>query len=266
MKRIAVATPLALLLLAFGCGDDEPSPAADSSVTTADGSVIKNDSGTTSPLDGSLPTQPDAQVPADAQTPADAEVDANVDTLDAALPPDAEIIVVEGDAGTSWILTQQCPPSADPNPCYACEDNHCCESYTRYRANTEAIAFRQCYEQCLASPTPGTSCQEKCDAEHPSGTADFAVRATCLEFFCPFECFDAPVTDCSTCRQQQCASQLVAASATESGFLIQGCNNACGGDSSCEQACVNEYTQGAGLVVLAGDCIKTKCPQCAPQP
>jgi hypothetical protein len=272
MKLIAVATPLTVLLLSFGCGDDEPSPAADSSVIAADGAVTNNDAssptGEQKPFDSGLQTPPsaDAQTLTDAQSAADTDAQSSADTdagvpdpLDAAvvIPPDAEVIVIEGDAGTGWILTQQCPVSAEADECAKCEDEHCCDAYARYLANPEARAFWQCMLQC--EPSAGMSCEVKCAGEHPAGTADVATRTACLAQFCPSECGDDAVTACTSCGQAKCSSQLVAAYASESGFLVQACNTACGADAACQQACVAEYSQGAGLVVLAGDCVKTQC-------
>jgi hypothetical protein len=265
MKLVTAVTLAAVLVLA-GCGDDDESLAKDAAAR-ADASVLaKNDGGVWWPtpeasMDGSAATPP-IQFRTDAAISAP---DAGIfGTMDSGSQWDASVVA---DASPAWILDQVCPASTDTNRCYACEDENCCETYARYAANVEAVAYRGCYQQCAKQPIKGESCEEHCHAAHPTGTKDFAEKIACSLHFCSSICSNEPVDPCLACSQQYCATELIATTATESGFLAQGCNRLCGDNNPiCAQSCWDKYDISQELTLAAGDCVLTFCPGCEAVP
>jgi len=122
------------------------------------------------------------------------------------------------------VLAQKCGTSTDPNTCFKCEDERCCNTYAACDAEPECkVQLEGCLKACGADGT--AACRSACYAAHPKGVATWAPRTTCLDTRCITECGGPatpdPCFDCgvlSSCRDThaRCASN-------EGCFLLLAC-------------------------------------------
>ncbi len=154
------------------------------------------------------------------------------------------------------VLQQTCAASTDPNACYKCEDEKCCRTYADCKASPECQAFKTCLQACPA----GEYCEESCAKTHGAGLTAWAPRLVCMTVHCPQACSSAPVPDCVSCINANCAKEYAELESTPEGYLLQSCIAACTTPlEACIDTCKGKY-RGAvpGLNVLAA-CSKEKC-------
>lgn len=166
----------------------------------------------------------------------------------------------------SVLPPQGCEVSTDPNPCYACEDDNCCETYAAYAADPEAVAIHQCLVACDPDLDyeAYAACSFACFDAHPGGLELYARRAGCVYTLCDDECSDEPVSPCVACYHQACAPYIVACHDSVSCFLLEQCLIPCDpDDAACWDACYQAYGDGdellsdtinCGLVHCAAEC------------
>jgi hypothetical protein len=152
---------------------------------------------------------------------------------------------------------QDCAPSTDPNPCYACEDENCCESYEAYAANPEAKAIYDCILTCTQPPY--APCQEQCVLDHPDGAADWGARLGCNTVHCSdtSTCGEVPLDACLTCVYGKCGDPYQACSADAECFRIMLCTAAC--PDECAGECAAEHPDAAELYNDFALCAKNEC-------
>jgi len=156
------------------------------------------------------------------------------------------------------LLNQQCEDSNDPNPCYRCEDIHCCETFAAYKANPEAVSIRECI---LACDVGDDDCSFQCLLDHPLGIVDWGQRLTCVLVFCaePEACGAGPLDPCVECVTENCADEEMACASNASCFLLESCigNSACVGE--CIHECVETYPQGQEAFEISATCSIDAC-------
>ncbi len=180
--------------------------------------------------------------------------------------------------GQNPVVHQTCPPMNDTTPCFTCEDDKCCNTYTACHDNGDCLALENCLKDCLTgvgddagSPNGGApdggSCDIICGEAHPAGLVDWAPRDTCLLVECAVQCENPPMPPlpaCEACTNQYCADEYANLNGTPQGFLFGACIAACpGGANACTDGCTSTYAsvQGAASALIA--CGVTNCPSCA---
>jgi hypothetical protein len=168
-------------------------------------------------------------------------------------------------ADPAGVLGQMCPDSTDPNACYACEDESCCETWAAYDASPEAKTFFECFRTCLQSN--GEGCVQPCYEAHPGGFELAAKRWACLQVYCVDEgvCNSGPLAPCVACGNQYCAAPFVELITNPAGFIFTyQCTPFCApGDKPCIDACLEAYPQAAPLFDAWTSCVVSQCgPEC----
>lgn len=160
-------------------------------------------------------------------------------------------------AENPW-LNQTCSGSMDPNPCYACEDTNCCESYVQYAANPEAVIIKDCI---LACPVDDDDCSYQCLLDHPDGVEDWGIRVGCLATYCFDDdaCGEVPLDACVECANQNCADVMMACNEDPECFLIAECigRSTCVGD--CIQQCINDHPTAEDTFIQYSICAVNEC-------
>lgn len=158
---------------------------------------------------------------------------------------------------THPLLNQECAAPVETAPCAACEEQHCCDSFTACVDNAECGALQGCLNTCTDS-----ACWDQCHVDHAAGVATWGARVGCVLVFCMEQgvCNPDPLTDCDRCHNLQCGDAFVACSADAACYLISQCVAGCAvGDQPCAQACIDANPAGAQLfdeytLCLAGRC------------
>lgn len=159
-----------------------------------------------------------------------------------------------GSGNVSSLLAQQCtqpPPAVGVTDvkalCSRCEDAHCCESYARYAADAEAVALRNCIQECgklfppKENPAGYATCNTDCRNRHSGGVGAWAARMTCMTYHCAAAC-GATADHCEACLNRSCARELTACGLQRECWLLQECSLDCSrkghvAGSACHQAC-----------------------------
>jgi hypothetical protein len=163
-----------------------------------------------------------------------------------------------GDANA--ILNQDCPSSTETNPCYVCEDEHCCEVYAAYGASPEAVAHKECVQSCWNSG--GSYCAELCYEQHPEGFQQWAERWACILTYCndADACGDQPLPPCDVCANEHCAETFVELYTNAAGYLLFNCLielPLC--DQACIEACSARFPSAATLFENYAACQANHC-------
>lgn len=166
--------------------------------------------------------------------------------------------VATGTGGGPGILNQSCPGSDDPNPCYECEDEHCCETYAAYEVVPEAVAYKECLLDCLNGGNQG--CELQCFEQHPDGLTQWAPRHACLMVYCTTEdtCGEIPLSSCEICVNDHCAESFVALLADPAGYLLWACTADCA-DAACWDTCEATYPSAAPRLESFSACAINQC-------
>jgi hypothetical protein len=266
-----------LLLLLSGCTrDNAAQPGGRTADNTAPTSGTNRDSAAdadardgeagSSAGDSGLPETTDSSVNDSGRMPQPSSADAgdaSSPAVDAGLP-DAS------DSAINPIVRQECPASIDPNPCYSCEENHCCDSYAQYASNPEAKALKNCVIECWdtlggGAQNSGETCEERCSTSHPTGAADWAPRSACLSIFCegPDACGEMLQSACVQCLNTFCKSERADQLGTAEGYLFTACTAGCGRDNApCFLDCRSRYPEAGGASDMLGECMIAHCAEC----
>lgn len=162
----------------------------------------------------------------------------------------------------STLPPQDCAESMDPNVCYACEDERCCETYEAYAAEPEAVALKDCVVAC--DPTLDyeayTACKFACYDAHPEGLLLYSRRIGCVFTLCDDECASAPVDPCVACVNASCAAFTAACHDVVECFLLEECLVPCDpGDDACMAPCYQAYGAGAEALSDKLNCAIVSC-------
>lgn len=147
----------------------------------------------------------------------------------------------------SPLLTQTCPdPSTETTPCNIAEDERCCETYAAYVASPEAIALKNCWNDCVDAN--GENCEKTCYEQHPDGGDIMGARWACLQVRCSVEaaggtCDPATLDPDLRCWYEKCGDEWAAFLGGPDGFALYGCIVACPVDDAvCQQACYDQWS------------------------
>jgi hypothetical protein len=165
-------------------------------------------------------------------------------------------------------------PSTDPNPCHACEQSFCCDSFSACTANPDCFAFRACYVACNggqpdeagvhdAGPPDGAlPCDEYCLQAHPTGLVDFAPLLGCTSVLCVSACSNGMPTPCGACLAANCPNEEADVQGTQDGWLLLDCTTPCL-DAACLAACEDAYPKAKAAYEAFNACGISKCtPEC----
>lgn len=148
------------------------------------------------------------------------------------------------------VLAQKCPASTDPNACFKCEDERCCNTYAACAADPECkMQLEPCLKACGANGTP--ACRSQCYAAHPKGVAAWAPRDTCLNVNCITECGNSAPDACFDCAFLSSCRDTNARCASDEGcFLLTACLEAtCPSiTDACLKSCKAKVPPSAGLL------------------
>lgn len=159
---------------------------------------------------------------------------------------------------THPLLNQECPASQDPNACFKCEDEHCCETYAACKSDPECDALATCLKAC---PTVGyDACAADCEAMHPAGVGEFGARLACLTVFCTEACAGAAPDPCSECVNTRCGDELMTCWANAECYLLFECSTPCSpDDQACFDACFSAHPDGVQDFTTFGVCSTQAC-------
>jgi hypothetical protein len=158
------------------------------------------------------------------------------------------------------ILNQMCAASADPNPCFKCEDENCCDTYKACAEDPECQAFKDCLKVCFE--TGKDTCTFDCYMDHPEGVTHFAPRLTCLLTFCAEKtaCNNEEIDPCIKCSNVSCAEEFADYNGDPMGYLFGECISLCPtADKACHDACADSYPSAAILVEPYSACMSKNC-------
>lgn len=153
------------------------------------------------------------------------------------------------------LLNQQCAVSSDPNPCYRCEDERCCQSYAQYSKNPYAVSLRECYAMCV-DPMHETECHADCRQTNPEGVQDFSTRLLCVTSRCGVECNKGkPLDACTDCSLSHCSDAIIACGTDPDCNLLMLCSETClgtnhGYPTGCPQSCLSRAALPAQKLYL----------------
>jgi hypothetical protein len=158
-------------------------------------------------------------------------------------------------------LQQSCPDSADPNVCFACQDESCCESIAACSAEPDCVA----YKDCLRAYT-GENPYYDCAIDHPAATAVFAPGFVCAEYLCaitsdPSDLCETSGRDaCDTCLYDVCGKEWASLLRFPDGFLLRWCIFGCAvGDAACDEACYDLYPSARDEALQLAECLLAGC-------
>lgn len=162
------------------------------------------------------------------------------------------------------MLDQVCAPSAQTNPCYKCEAEHCCNTSAACKGNAECTALLKCMQAC---PSAGyEACRDKCIEDHPKGLSDLARKLTCVTIYCNTKalCNAVDPSSCEVCQETSCRASFVACQADADCYKLWNCATPCGADAACINACKAKSSAAAGKlfdghILCASDKCKAEC-------
>jgi hypothetical protein len=140
------------------------------------------------------------------------------------------------------LLTQQCTPSTNPKPCYACFDEHCCDSVQACVQVPACSATNDCATNCSPDDVP---CHEACFQDE-SGVKPWLAFTACALHFCRADCGLQPDT-CQSCVEQKCVNTQLACDTDPDCFLLGLCIAGCPDQTP---ACVAQCRAGASIPTL----------------
>lgn len=155
-------------------------------------------------------------------------------------------------------LHQTCPASGDPNACFVCQDESCCDTIAACSAEPDCLA----YKECIRTDT-GDNPLYDCGLAHPQGLELFAPGYVCAEYHCAIEtpgCTKAERDACFTCLYDVCGKEWAALTRFPEGFLLGWCIGACDvGDTACDDACYDLYPGARDEALQLGECLLAGC-------
>jgi hypothetical protein len=155
-------------------------------------------------------------------------------------------------------LHQVCGDSVDPNACFACQDENCCETQEACNADPDCVAYKDCFRNDTG-PNPFYDC----GLAHPQGVAVFAPGYVCAEYHCAVgmpSCTKAERDACFTCLYDVCGEEWAALYRTRDGFLVSWCVGGCAvGDTACDQACYDLYPDAEDEGFRLAVCLLAGC-------
>jgi hypothetical protein len=165
------------------------------------------------------------------------------------------------DPPKSAVLNQTCTePSTDPNKCFACQDEHCCETISACDNSVECQSFKTCANAC---PDPGEECIKKCSEDHPEGASLMGPLLACGIYYCAtdqVQCDRSKRDACVECKYGTCGDAYAALAATKTGYALELCIIACPIDhATCDQACYDRYPQARDAYLGYGECLLVAC-------
>lgn len=163
-------------------------------------------------------------------------------------------------------FSQECAASNEDMPCWACEDEKCCDSYAACTADQACLDYVACLKDCSATEW-SAACAAECMELHADGLDTAAPRMACLELHCwtTDACLTEEPDDCESCWRQNCASTYINCAADPECYQLDNCMLSCvEGDepfADCAAACKSSYSPE---VVAAFDdffvCAEILCP------
>lgn len=164
-----------------------------------------------------------------------------------------------GDGGCAVpLLCEQCAPSTDPNACYKCEDENCCDSHAACLADADCEVYRVCMQSECPSTYSLSQCIEFCDSAHgTAGYEKFFTRVTCVEAKCLSEC--ANETPCVKCENDHCASEFAECDSHEACSRASFCVGDCNGDQACLAGCKAKYPGAEPALDAKINCLLAYC-------
>jgi hypothetical protein len=131
--------------------------------------------------------------------------------------------------GSHPILDQQCTPSSEPDACFACFDERCCETEAACDAGCQMV--RGCYADC--SGADRSQCFAECFAKRPQDAETFTTFVGCRLAHCMGACeIEEP------CSIQACPESFITCWASPGCHVLATCFGDCGGsDIACQDAC-----------------------------
>lgn len=133
---------------------------------------------------------------------------------------------------------QVCSDSTDPDACYACWKENCCETGAQcFDVNPECEDLYSCTTSCAVGSPDGNACYAECFALHPDGVQDFLTDFACTAVEC-VPC-DGAEDVCGACVQEHCGASIATCLQSEPCFFAAACVIDCAeSDTACLDACV----------------------------
>jgi hypothetical protein len=160
---------------------------------------------------------------------------------------------------TAPVLNDSCPStSTETNPCYVCEDEHCCMSSLACAGDMDCVAL----EQCLGSCNGGAPCIQMCTMQHAVGANVFGPYFACGSVRCAADQAECDPTERDVCEQcvfSTCSDPFAYFLSTQGGYALLACVESCGSDASCEDACYTSFPTAFVKYVDYAACIAEGC-------
>lgn len=133
-------------------------------------------------------------------------------------------------------VTQQCAPSTEPDPCFKCQFEKCCESIEKIFEPGPAEDLTECYLACT-----DPQCDAACFAAFPDGVAAHAEFEACAFTQCGEPVGPCPIDGtCNPCILSECACEYASCLANVDCFLANQCFGWCE-DTGCVSDCLMQY-------------------------
>jgi hypothetical protein len=167
-------------------------------------------------------------------------------------------------AYTAPALTQSCPGgSTDPNPCFACIDDRCCDTYQACHDSADCQALRDCLVTC----GDDAACIEGCAEQHAEGAALWGPYYACGIVRCATDTTACDPTEreaCEACLFTDCGDAYAYFLSAPGGYEMEACIQACPiDDSVCDGMCYAAYPEAyakwGDLASCVGVLCKGKC-------
>jgi hypothetical protein len=155
------------------------------------------------------------------------------------------------------LLDQQCPDSQDPNGCYECEDENCCETYAACHEDEQCTGYMACLKAC---PKSFGQCQVDCASEYPEGEALGRRRTTCVLLRCAEgeQCGEGPLDPCVACINLRCTEEYAGCQLSLPCVRVDTCATQCD-TPECYQACYEADPEGALPFQILVGCSVSRC-------
>lgn len=137
------------------------------------------------------------------------------------------------------ILNQQCSPSQDPDTCYQCRDEQCCETNEACLNDEGCVAMKACGKGCSENfdGNAFVQCLDGCYTANEASYVPFAAHLACLTFECAEPCAGT-LGSCLACSHQSCANEDIACRLDLGCTLLSDCYGQCAAsDTACQEAC-----------------------------
>ncbi|MFO0556043.1 MAG: hypothetical protein U0271_47130 [Polyangiaceae bacterium] len=153
-------------------------------------------------------------------------------------------------------LDQTCPASTEPDACFKCNYEKCCDSVDEIFGTGPAADLTQCWLQCASGDS---ACEKACFDQYPDGVDGFGKWWACSNVQCGEP--DGPCTvsnQCNQCQYDSCECEYAACEGEPECFLAFYCFSICD-DTACLESCQAEHPTGLEAMNSLIVCVSQRC-------